>query len=98
MSNWYLRLVGRWVAGRSPSLYHFSDEHRSFLRAGYVCQACGETLMHPWGVEDIECYAADGTRLALVRARFGGDYFACPRCRHTWRVLDEQARRQRGLP
>ena len=83
MSNWYLKLTGKFAAAVGK-LDKYSEEHLSFLSSGYECPRCKQTLMTWWGVSDIACLGASGERVPVAFIRLKGKKFECPRCRHRW--------------
>ena len=86
MSNWYLKIVGKWTAVFVGQFDRYSDEHQRFLSSGYICQNCNRTLMKRWGVANVNCYDSDGSRVSLAIARFKGKVFECPKCHYRWNI------------
>lgn len=90
MLKWYLKAVGKLVAGTAGKWDRYSPQQLAFLSSGYLCPCCGSLLMRWWGAADVKCYAASGEEVPLLSARKKGSSFECPKCRGRWRIREEQ--------
>jgi hypothetical protein len=83
MSNWYLKLTGKFAAALGK-LDKYGEEHLRFLSSGFECPRCKETLMSWYGVSNVNCLGVNGEKVPVALIRSKGKTFECPRCRHTW--------------
>ena len=83
MSNWYLKLVGKFSAAIGR-LDKYSEEHLKFLSSGYQCPGCKRTLMNPYGISNVHCLGANGEQVPVALIRIRGKKFECPKCQYTW--------------
>lgn len=84
MSNWYLKLCGRYARGFGL-IDNYSEEHQEFLSSGFKCPKCQQTLMKSYGVADVNCYDKNGKKVSVSMIGFKGKNFECPKCKHRWK-------------
>ena len=84
MSNLYLDIVGQLMGKFVGNLDGYSEEHKKFLTAGFVCTSCSETLMNWWGGANVNCLSSKGEKVPLWMARVDGHSFECPKCKFQW--------------
>jgi predicted RNA-binding Zn-ribbon protein involved in translation (DUF1610 family) len=83
MSNWYLKLTGKFAAALGR-LDKYSTEHLTFLSSGYECPRCKETLMKWYGVANVHCLGTNDEHVPVALIRMKGKTFECPKCRYRW--------------